>query len=100
MKFRKKPVVVEAVQWTGDAECLKGTPFAECYHGGMVTRIDKAIPIRTLKGEMRCAVGDFLIQGVKGELYPCNPDTFAATYEPVEDETLLLGAETQKAPVP
>ena len=83
-KFRKKPVVIEAIQWTGDAKCLAGTSFAPAYHAGAISRTDCALPINTLEGEMLANVGDWIIRGVKGELYPCKPDIFDATYEPVD----------------
>ena len=81
MKFRKKPVVVEAWQntddpkamplWLDDAWRAARVQFAG---GG---RID----IHTLEGTMRAELGDWIIRGVKGELYPCKPDIFEATYE-------------------
>lgn len=85
MKFRKKPVVVEAwqclpangepPQWALDASmCSNKWP-------GAVTVITA---VRTLEGQMSVSHGDWLIRGVKGEVYPCKPDIFAATYEPVE----------------
>jgi hypothetical protein len=83
-QFRKKPVVIDAVRWTGDSACLDGTPLAENHVGGMIERTDRAIEIRTLEGKMLCRVGDWIIRGVKGELYPCRPDIFDATYEPVD----------------
>lgn len=82
MRFRKKPVVIEAVQWTGSMQVLIdafGTGFATYGHG-----VDGALSIPTLEGEMCCRLGDWIIRGVKGELYPCKPDIFAATYEAVE----------------
>jgi len=85
MKYRKKPVIIEAVQWTGDKSCLSGTVFADGFVSGGLERIDHALPIRTLEGEMLCSVGDFIIRGVKGEFYPCKPDIFTMTYEPVEE---------------
>jgi hypothetical protein len=77
-KFRKKPVIVEAVQWTGrnDQEINK---FAAPH--GVYKR---EVIIQTLEGVMRGQVGDWIIRGVKGEFYPCKPDIFAATYEPVD----------------
>lgn len=83
-KYRKKPVVIEAVQWTGDPSCFDGTPMEGIYQPGPVRRLDGSIEIRTLEGTMRADVGDWIIQGVKGELYPCKPDIFEATYEPAE----------------
>jgi len=87
-KFRKKPVVIEAVQWDGCAildtpEWLKsavrtGTPDTP----GCVMRLGNDIHIGTLEGVMIAKPGDWIIRGVKGEIYPCRPDIFAATYEP------------------
>ena len=82
-KFRKKPVVIEAVQWTGDPECFVGSVFKGAFVGGPLRRIDRALPILTLEGEMLANVGDWIIRGVKGEFYPCKPDIFEATYEPI-----------------
>jgi hypothetical protein len=83
MKFRKKPVVIEAIQWTGNNMTdvlmfmVPGVePDAE----------DRINVIKTLEGDMSIGVGDWIIRGVKGELYPCKPDIFEATYEPVEAE--------------
>lgn len=96
MKFRKKPVVIEAWRnYTGDPE-IDGAPglaislppwMEQAYLDGSppYTTPTGALIIRTLEGEMRADVGDWIIRGVKGELYPCKPDIFAATYEPVPD---------------
>ena len=79
-KYRKKPVVIEAIQWTGqnveeveaffndgqDDDLLRGGP----------------IVIETYEGEATAQVGDWIIKGIKGEFYPCKPDIFEATYEP------------------
>lgn len=84
-KFRKKPVVIEAVQWDGTGATapavLEFTEFkaACCLHEGR-----PVVQIPTLEGEMRAEAGDWIIRGIKGEIYPCKPDIFAATYEPVE----------------
>jgi len=79
-KFRKKPVIIEAMQFTGrnDKECLEFCPIAR----DPIDRKPNLI-IPTLEGEHLCSVGDFIIKGVKGEFYPCKPDIFEATYEPV-----------------
>ena len=85
MKFRKKPVVIDAVQWTGDqaaVDALMGlSPDA-------IDRIlfcdDGSLEIPTLEGNMRADTGDWIIRGVKGELYPCKPDIFEATYDSVQ----------------
>jgi hypothetical protein len=77
--YRKKPVVVEALQYDGaNHEALKnfmGTLRVHPIHENPV--------IGTLEGDMLVATGDFVIKGVKGEFYPCKPDIFAATYEEV-----------------
>jgi len=79
MKFRKKPVVIEAVRFTGknDAECMAFCPTARDPEDRKPNLI-----IPTLEGEMLCSVGDWIIKGVKGEFYPCKPGVFAASYEP------------------
>lgn len=80
--FRKKPVVVEAVQWNGNN-------FDEVVElGGRIIRPEGYtwLDIGTLEGTMRADLGDWIIKGVKGEVYPCKPDIFAATYERVDDE--------------
>lgn len=84
-KFRKRPVVIEAIAWTGDPKPLiewaqSFTPPCRLhFQAGAVV----AIP--TLEGEMTAQVGDWIIRGVAGEFYPCKPEIFAATYEPVEE---------------
>ncbi len=73
MKFRKKPIIVEAIQYF---DCdTKHKAICNCNNG---------LPhIHTLEGEMRIGHKDWIIKGVKGEFYPCKPDIFEATYEPV-----------------
>jgi hypothetical protein len=80
MKFRKKPLVIEAVQFIGnDAECLAFCPIAR----EPVDNKDNLI-IPTLEGEMRVSFGDWIIKGVNGEFYPCKPDIFEKTYDKVK----------------
>lgn len=79
-KYRKKPVVIDAVQWTGKMECLSPLSPFEATLGEDLTSTD--LFIDTLEGEMRAHVGDWVIKGVAGEIYPCKPAIFAATYEP------------------
>jgi hypothetical protein len=101
VKFRKKPVEIEAMQLVADATPAQGMavyqwveshlgsvppPCDEEYNGPGVT-IDPAdglMMIRTLEGDMKVSLGDWVIRGVQGEFYPCKPDIFAATYEAVE----------------
>ena len=79
MKFRKKPVVIEAEHWNGQTtrwfEIMK-------IFGIKNTEVGK---IKTLEGTMHAHYGDWIIKGVKGEFYPCKPDIFEQTYEKVEE---------------
>lgn len=78
MKFRKKPVVIEAVQYDGS----NATEIAEFVGDSYIS--NRRVPvIGTLEGEMSVTSGDWVIQGVQGEFYPCKPDIFEATYEAV-----------------
>ena len=86
-KFRKKPVVIEAVQFNPSDEHKMKLP-----DGVIVTKFSPGADnynymgfefgIETLEGTMTVMPGDWVITGVKGERYPCKPDIFAATYEP------------------
>ena len=80
-KYRKKPVVVEAVRWVGTAENVREMNE---FIGKNLKTVNGAIEIETLEGVMLCNDGDFLIKGVAGELYPCKPGIFAEIYELVE----------------
>ena len=90
MKFRKKPVVIEAIQWDGT---LKGYELIKAVfldlRDGSITKYAPANQaygwrIMTLEGSSYdVASGDWIIRGIKGEFYPCKPDIFEATYEPV-----------------
>jgi hypothetical protein len=79
MKYRKKPIVVEAVQWfrMGDHPAVVGDTASPT---GFAIRTPENT---TVKHEV--TPGDWIITGVKGEVYPCKPDVFAATYEPAGD---------------
>lgn len=78
-KYRKKPVVIEAVHYDGTfpTDFLGDTDSVRSAGDGT-----GSIEIITLEGTMRADVGDWIIRGVQGELYPCKPDIFDATYEP------------------
>jgi hypothetical protein len=93
MKFRKKPVVIEAITFdelvahglTNCATVVNGMPWSFDYAGHPITHEnDDCCLIPTLEGTMKFNRGEMLITGVKGEIYPCKSDIFAATYEPVE----------------
>ena len=86
MKFRKKPVVIDAFrlgepwpEWFHDAVTKNDIITDLVNHGDGV--IAGTADIKTLEGVMRASVGDWIIRGVKGEIYPCKPDIFEATYE-------------------
>ena len=85
MKYRKKPVVIEAIQLKDDNAAAPEWLLC-AYDSGLCSfDLDQMqIVIKTLEGEMRGNIGDWIIRGLKGELYPCKPDVFAATYEPAE----------------
>lgn len=76
-QYRKKPVVIEAIKWTGD-----NADVIEAWAGETWERPgDDALFIETLEGTMTASLGDWIIQGVQGEFYPCKPDIFEATYD-------------------
>ncbi len=90
--FRKKPVAIEAVQWTGrPADFPDVMRLAQAGGGpGPVALMPTTgcLSISTLEGVMTASPGDWVIRGVKGEIYPCKPDIFAATYgAPQEAQT-------------
>lgn len=80
MRFRKRPVEIEAVQYDGTNGGEISEFVGESYVDGL------RIPaITTLEGDMRIARGDWIIRGVQGEFYPCKSDIFEQTYEKVEE---------------
>ncbi len=81
-KYRKKPVVIDAVQYDG-YNALEIVAFVgtNCL---VSRRMEAPILIDTLEGQMRAEVGDWIIQGVNGEFYPCKDEIFRITYESVE----------------
>lgn len=79
-KFRKKPVVIEAVQFLGDENLQEIIEWM----GDVITMGD-FMRILTLEGEMTAQRSDWIIKGVKGEFYPCKPDIFEVTYEEVDE---------------
>lgn len=81
MKFKKKPVVIEAIQFDGSAESAR---MITMWSGQVcVGSPGGALTIKTLEGEMKANPGDWIIKGVKDEFYPCKPDVFEQTYEPI-----------------
>lgn len=96
MKYRKKPIVIEAFKWTGDIDQEDDPVWAvDAIRSGVLSFVNSGTPnvemvVRTLEdGRLRQAKhfaspGDWIIRGIKGELYPCKPEIFEATYEFVE----------------
>lgn len=84
MKFRKKPVVIEAEQLTLKNKD-RALNFITCNSYPCGTELNPSIKIETLEGEMEAKLGDWIIRGVNGEFYPCKPDIFEKTYEQVEE---------------
>lgn len=102
MRFRKKPVVVEAVQWSGGnvqemarfldrgdvghvAPPADEPPCSRCIARFDFTTKPARLVISTLEGDMVAQPADWVIRGVKGEFYPCKPDVFESTYEAAEE---------------
>ena len=84
-KFRKKPVVIEARQFETNNEADdKNMNDLVSWIGEGARHDGTDIYIQTLEGEMRAECGSWIVQGVKGEFYPCDGEIFAATYDPVE----------------
>lgn len=89
MKYRKKPVVIDAIKFDGENH---GDVIAWAHAGfppeanAIITCAGNGLQIRTLEGPLHASVGDWIIKGVKDEFYPCKSDIFEATYEPVTTE--------------
>lgn len=86
MKYRKRPVVIDAMQFTGIGKgrfknLLQFCPILKTIYDG---RKIAYLLIPTLEGSMKCNPNDWVIKGVQGEFYPCKPDIFKQTYEKVE----------------
>ena len=81
-KYIKKPVIIEALQWTGSnyneiIDFMGAQNIIEILNGNLI--------IRTLEGNMTASKNDYIIKGVHGEFYPCKPDIFLETYDMVEN---------------
>ena len=79
-KYRKKPVVIEAIQWIGN-----NLSEIDNFIGRTVDNKETTLVIHTLEGDMEASIGDYIIKGVNGEFYPCKPDIFDKTYEEVTE---------------
>lgn len=81
-KYMKRPVVIEAVQWTG----VNPIEVAEFLQTGLnrtyeISSVTNTVKIETLEGTMTASKYDYIIKGIKGEFYPCKPEIFNETYE-------------------
>jgi hypothetical protein len=86
-RFRKKPVVIEAMQLKyEDGGVSAIMDWAATHHTIIQFDPVRGLSIDTLEGVMRAEMGDWIIKGVKGEFYPCKPDIFEATHEAVPDD--------------
>lgn len=97
MKYRKRPVVIEAITFqelidhglSTSTNIINGMPWSFTYGGHPITHEnDDCYLIPTNEGTMKMSLTDMLITGIKGEIYPCAGDIFAATYELVNDQTI------------
>ena len=85
-KYRKKPVVIEAIKYDG-----YNYPYVQDWIDGTHNLWPQWIhnygefKIRTLEGDMTASVGDYIIKGIDGEFYPCKPDIFEKTYEEIDE---------------
>lgn len=91
-KWRKKPIVIEAFKWTGgedqteDPEWIReAIENKDAWIVGWMDDTPPGLFMHTLEGTMQAQSGDYVIRGIKGEIYPCKPDIFEATYEFVSD---------------
>jgi hypothetical protein len=88
MKFRKKPVVIDAMQfhggWSGDGRDILDWMGKGGNWTAGASNEPGTLSIQTLEGTMTAVEGDWIIKGVKGEFYPCKPAIFELTYEPAE----------------
>ena len=95
-KYRKKPVVIDALQltranavkvyeWVHDCTAIKTDMDLYRWDDYLSIIERKGMKIPTLEGEMTASIGDYIIKGIQGEFYPCEPDIFEATYEVVNE---------------
>jgi hypothetical protein len=88
MTYRKKPIIIEAIQWTGNPKSTtvdNDLSFVDAYKNRTFKLNGDKLLINTLEGEMTANPGDFIIKWVQGEFYPCKPDIFDQTYEAVDE---------------
>jgi hypothetical protein len=101
VRYRKKPVVIDAIQFTGKGDAGGVIDWVGAWDATahIFEAADGGLTVETLEGSLRASPGDWIIRGVKGEFYPCKPDIFAETYEPASalppDERIELLADAR-----
>lgn len=86
MRYRKKPVIIDALEWTEINQRAMFEFLGENFY--IDNRVEGGLIIKTLEGEHVAAIGDYIIKGIQGEFYPCKPDIFAKTYEKVREHEI------------
>ena len=90
MKFRKKPIIVEAVLWTGDVDNVEAPDWLKNnMKNGNIRRFGKSLMVKTLHGITCVIVGDYIVKTIKGDICPCNPILFELTHEKVGESEEL-----------
>ena len=85
-RYRKKPVVIEAIQYTGDSDNIAELrEFVTC---GFKKNKDSTLTVPTLEGKHIASIRDYIIKGVEGEFYPCKPRIFKKTYKVCNDQKI------------
>lgn len=85
MKYKKKPIIIEAVKWDGNRVSEVTDWISEALDKMVIIRYGNEVRVKTLEGVMKVSPGDYIIKGVNGELYPCKPEIFEKTYETVNE---------------
>ena len=85
MKVRKKPIEVEAIQWTGDNIDELRNSFPDFINNSWLVGKTPELFIYTLEGNMHASVGDYIIMGIDKEFYACKPDKCIKTYDIIEE---------------
>lgn len=85
--YIKKPVLIKSVKWEGNVEEIKKLEGINTFY---MDKDSGGLSIETLEGRMMADLGDYVIKGIQGELYPCKPDIFEMTYEVVANGNQLL----------
>lgn len=84
-KYRKQPIVIEAIQWTG--ENIREICNFMQKDGVANINLERGLAIETLEGKLDASIGDYIIKGIKGEFYPCKPEIFESSYSIVDEQS-------------